>query len=417
MSSKLYLPALQGRFGNWTYYTALISLSDLSERVGYARELQENPNLNEEIQRVLNDKVRTQEISDYLIENEERFFSSLVVGVYQGDPQWYPFAVSARSVEHQLGPVVEDNQELIGYLELRGDEKLFALDGQHRLAGIKRAIKKRPDIAGEKLSIIFVAHAATSIGLRRTRNLFVSLNKKAVPVGKRDIIVLDEVDLAAIITRRLVSEHIWFSKGQIDVSAFTTNINAKSNALTSISNFYDVNTLVIRNIVGREAVLKAEIKRAGKQRLSDERIEFYSSQVIDFFKRLSAVDPLLRRFLSKNDTDALLEARGESGQHILARPLGLKLAAMIISKLCEKHSLAKSFELYKKLPLDMAKAPYINTVWDNSRRRMIPGGAGLAEQTALYMLGLRAADAKLKVRLAKAYDENIGKFKMPVKLV
>lgn len=416
-NKQLYLPALQGHFGTWTYYTALVSLKDLSERVGYASELQENPSLDEEIQRVLNDKTRTQEISDYLIDNEERFFSSLVVGVFQGYPQWYPFSVSSKAAAHTLDKVVEDTQQLIGYLELRGDEQLFALDGQHRLAGIKRAIKEKPDLAEEKLSVIFVAHAASDAGLKRTRNLFVSLNKKAVPVGKRDIIVLDEVDLAAIITRKLVSEHDWFKDGQIDVRAFTTNINPKSNALTSISNFYDIISIVIKNIAGRDAALKAELKRAEKQRLNDDRIDYYSTQVVEFFKRLSAADSLLAKILSKNDTEALQKARGDGGQHILARPLGIKLAAMIVSKLREENSIAKSFDLFKMLPLDMAKPPYLNTVWDNTRRRMIPSGARLAEQTALYMLGIKAADAGLKERLAKAYGDESGKFKLPAKLV
>ena len=35
----------------------------------------------------------------------------------------------------------QETVQSVGFLALRGDEKLFALDGQHRLAGIKRTIK------------------------------------------------------------------------------------------------------------------------------------------------------------------------------------------------------------------------------------------------------------------------------------
>ncbi|PWL18931.1 hypothetical protein DKP76_07745 [Falsochrobactrum shanghaiense] len=74
MSNLLYLPALQGSFGNWTYYTALIEISDLVERVGYARQLQHNERLSQLIQRRLDEDRRARDISEYLLTTESRFF-------------------------------------------------------------------------------------------------------------------------------------------------------------------------------------------------------------------------------------------------------------------------------------------------------------------------------------------------------
>ena len=70
------------------------------------------------------------------------------------------------------------------------------------------------------------------------RGLFVAINKRAVPVNKRDIVALDEVDLAAIITRHLVDNHPWFSRGQVDVDRFTSAVPAGSKALTTIAGLY-----------------------------------------------------------------------------------------------------------------------------------------------------------------------------------
>ena len=50
----------------------------------------------------------------------------------------------------------------------------------------------------DEVSVIFVAHEATSQGLERTRRLFTTLNKTDRPVSKGDIIALDEDDVVAI---------------------------------------------------------------------------------------------------------------------------------------------------------------------------------------------------------------------------
>ncbi|WP_212667968.1 DNA sulfur modification protein DndB, partial [Xanthomonas axonopodis] len=140
MSEKIFLPALQGSLGSWLYYSALITMKELSERVGYASKIQSNEKLGQLMQRALDDKSRTVDLANYLKDTEDRFFNSLVVGVQGGAPTWHPFGLSSTLPEHDLGEVIERDQDLVGYLELRGDEVLFALDGQHRLSGIKKAL-------------------------------------------------------------------------------------------------------------------------------------------------------------------------------------------------------------------------------------------------------------------------------------
>ncbi|EGQ9294307.1 DNA sulfur modification protein DndB, partial [Vibrio vulnificus] len=85
MDKRLVLPCLRGFIGSWTTYSCMMRLSDVSELIGFADELHQIEKLSDKIQRELN-KERAIEIKDYLIENEDRFFNSLVVAVYDGDP-------------------------------------------------------------------------------------------------------------------------------------------------------------------------------------------------------------------------------------------------------------------------------------------------------------------------------------------
>jgi DNA sulfur modification protein DndB len=137
--------------------------------------------------------------------------------------------------------------EVLGVLHLGGEEKLFAVDGQHRLAGMKRFLdeqSKVPRKAGQSsaiddlVSILVVAHRVDR--KVRTRRLFTTLNKTAVPVSKMERIALDENDVMAITARKLVEEHDWFRTPRIAMH-HTNNLGREEGvALTTIGNLYDV---------------------------------------------------------------------------------------------------------------------------------------------------------------------------------
>ena len=62
------------------------------------------------------------------------------------------------------------------------------LDGQHRLAGIERAIRGCMTDSEDEVSVIFLGHKNTTDGLEATRRLFTTLNKTAKPVSKNAVI-------------------------------------------------------------------------------------------------------------------------------------------------------------------------------------------------------------------------------------
>lgn len=414
MPTPLFLPALQGSFGDWKYYSALVRLGDIVERVGYAQPLVKNKSLSQQMQRRLDDRDRAEDISEYLINSKDRFFNALVIGVLGGQPQWHPFSLSSKVQKHELGDMTERDQDLVGYLELKGGEQLFALDGQHRLAGIKLALEANPAMADEKLSLIFVPHIGSPEGLLRTRSLFISINKKAVAVKRNDIIILDEVDLPAIITRRLIDENPKFSRDVIDVERFGNAIPGTSNFWTTIGNFYDANKVIIEEIVeGRD---DEELEWGSKMRLSEKRIDFYLAGVVDFYDRLAKLEPLLAKVFSGGSpatTAALLDARTGSQPRLLARPVGLKIITKTAAALRESHSIATTFKELSRVPLVMTKAPFAGLIWDTANARMRVKGENLATRLVQYMLGLKAFDAKLRKSYADHLEEEPEDVKAP----
>ena len=46
----------------------------------------------------------------------------------------------------------------LGILRLSGEETLFAIDGQHRVQGIKKALEENTELKREEVSVIFVSH-------------------------------------------------------------------------------------------------------------------------------------------------------------------------------------------------------------------------------------------------------------------
>ena len=88
MSKRLLLPCLRGAIGNWVTYTCLMRLDDIATLVSFADDVHKSKRLCQMIQRELSSK-RREEIGEYLLHDDEAFFNSLVVAVYDGEPQWH----------------------------------------------------------------------------------------------------------------------------------------------------------------------------------------------------------------------------------------------------------------------------------------------------------------------------------------
>src|SRR5438105_1205706 len=164
--SQLHLPALRCRMGDRGYFVTAMRFQEIANWVKDVAEVHSSKKLREWIQRRLKDE-HAREISQYLLNEEARFFNALVIGVYGGDPQWGPLNVADPRKE--LASIDKERiSESVGILTLTGKEKLFPIDGQHRVAGIKKAVVDNPELGPEEVTVILVGHGRTEQGMVRT---------------------------------------------------------------------------------------------------------------------------------------------------------------------------------------------------------------------------------------------------------
>lgn len=170
----LILPTLRGKMGDWFYYVTLMPFKEVAQRVISHAGVLNTIGLRE------NEMThKTQELVDYLKKQEQRFFNSLILGIYEGSPTWQEIDVIGNQNLDENFPEesLDYLSKTFGILTLKGDEKIFAIDGVLETQAIKEAIKQDTRLANEEVTVIFVAHQETPEGRMRTNRLISHLNQ------------------------------------------------------------------------------------------------------------------------------------------------------------------------------------------------------------------------------------------------
>ena len=385
----IVLPALRGIMGDWVYYSCLMRLDQLSSRVHFAAEIHKHKGLSDMIQRRLT-LGRGAEIAGYLKSQPERFFNSLVIATYGGQPNWHALSdVRSKSSSVELGNLTDETVASVGFLTLTGAERLFAVDGQHRLAGIKKAVRDGvQDDPYDEVSVIFVAHKETRQGLMRTRRLFTTLNKTARPVSKGDIIALDEDDVMAICVRRLIEDTELFTGDRVALVANNNMPVANVTGLTTIGNLYDVLTILFTTAQPNLKRSKADLQRV---RLPDDELDAYFGYAKNFFVLLSRYFGELKEFFAATKTESVVRKyRGVHGGDVLFRPIGLEIFVRIIARLTKHMSLAQAVKLAGRLPHRLGEEPFEGLMWDSGKKTILNGHKVTLREVLLYMVGKNA---------------------------
>ena len=375
--------------GDWAYFVTVLPFEQLASRIRRAQEIHHSKGLDDMIQRELHKRVR--DIAVYLKTQPERFFNAIVVGVYGGSPNWYPVEVGQRP-DSRPSNLTDSARESLGILELSGDERLFAVDGQHRVEGIKIALESSPLLGSEELAIIFVAHQETKDGLARTRRLFTTLNKYAKPVTKSEIIALDEEDAFAIVTRRIVDEY--------DGLAQNTEVDGQSlslvrfggaqiplsdrSSVTSIETLYDLN-----DIISLPRSLSQKRNSLRQHRPSQGELDDFYASCVSFWEALRQHIPELRETLGSNPGDEVAgKYRSKNGGHILFRSAGQQAFARAIRILQDRGWRQQdAVAALAKTTLSLDAAPWRFVLWNPHRNTMIVRYRELAESLFLHMVG------------------------------
>ena len=278
-SNELIIPALRAHMGDWIYYVTFLRMDQIADKIHIAENIPSSNVLKDMIQRQITN--RSGQISDYLLKQPQRFFNSLIVGVYGDSPDWYELKIGAN--RHPDAPDLPSELEgVLGILCLDETQKFFAIDGQHRVEGIKQALKKSSELEREEVSVIFVAHQNDQAGLERTHRLFTTLNRYPKPVSKSDIVALDEDAIIAITTQELVEKYPLFQE-KISLSK-TKAIAVKDNrSFTTIITLYDVLDILFKKTRGW-----TEFKR---QLPEDNTIAEYYAKSVEFWNTLTIYFP------------------------------------------------------------------------------------------------------------------------------
>ena len=147
LHETLVLPCLRGQIGDWFYYVSVMKFKDVAKRVKLPEEIDkkytdDNLKLGEWIQREIEPK-RIKPLVNYIQNQNQRFFNSLVLGIYDGSPSWQDLKITNSNVYNESSEETQDYfSKTFGILTLSGDESIFAVDGQHRAIGIRRAVKE-----------------------------------------------------------------------------------------------------------------------------------------------------------------------------------------------------------------------------------------------------------------------------------
>jgi DNA sulfur modification protein DndB len=314
---KIALPCLRGVIGNWVYYSSLMNAKQISESVSTVKEIREANSLDEVLQRKL--KERKHDIARYLLNNESRFFNSIILGVFEGVPDWIEFDLTGRFGEVLNSSDIENSESSMGIMVFEGNEKIFAIDGQHRVEGIKIALEKNfEEIKDDQYSVLFIAHIDDDEGKKRTRRLFSDINTNAKPVSKGDRIIIDEDDINAIVARKLYKEKEFFNKENIIAVSEQSNLDKVD--------FTHFTNLITLHTVNKHLKKLYRIPNGSKQNDSYNIDSFYQivSSFYDFI--FNNLEEYKAYFFESTLT---LEQARSNNSHLLFRPIGLILVAKI----------------------------------------------------------------------------------------
>src|SRR6266850_6235770 len=204
--------ALRGFQAGRDYYVAMCPLK-LIPKIFLFDEDELPPELR--AQRAIN-RARVPEIARYLVENPKEYVFSSITACVDGEVRFEP---------------LDADNTFMGKLVAPMTAKFIINDGQHRRAGIEEALKQKPELGDETISVVFFLDG----GLQRSQQMFADLNKHAIRPTKSLGILYDLRDPLSQVARDLITNVPHF-KGLTETEK--TTISNRSIKLFTLSSIY-----------------------------------------------------------------------------------------------------------------------------------------------------------------------------------
>ncbi len=277
---------IKAKMGSTDYFIAKMKAGQLIDSVGFAMEMTEWDKLSvdEKMQRTLDVNRVVTDIVPYIINDPDRFFGAIIVDIYSGfDALVFE---SVAQVLKDLPAAYRTALGDVGFLTFPGNERLIALDGQHRLLSLKIAIRgfmglpantkipeswrrlePHPELANEEITVIFVEHRDN----QKIRKIFNKVNKYAKQTSRSDNIITSDDDIYAVISRKLIKEGgplapvpvagSFLPDFAIDIVNTKNNtLSLRSKNLTTLSALYTITETLLKDEDYSTKVLPSEEK-------------------------------------------------------------------------------------------------------------------------------------------------------------
>lgn len=396
------IPATKGQMGSWTYYVTTMSLAKVESTFKFASEMAQLKTLpkQQRLQRELVEKrIQKERIDEYLIKHEDRFFPALLVAIYGSDISFEPILdrLQPKNPAQDKWLIKAIGGAEFGLVLLDGNEQFFVLDGQHRLAAIRAALKKKNELGRETISVIFVKHDPKRAD--RSRRLFTTVNRYAKPPTQGEIYMMDEDDAVAIVARAVAFGHPLFqseSDGEVEeggrVNTMSSSLPERSRWLTTLKAMYDM--------CGRFLALDMAKDGIHPQfRPGVDVIDRYKAKAWKIFDGLSNIDAWRAVAAGTSSPDDFREK-----QHLLFKPVGqVALAIGVERALADGVNLKTIIGRLNKIDWAMHKQPWVKVVFDPGTGRVLTGKGprDLAGRILAHMLGVKLDADALRVEYAR----------------
>jgi DNA sulfur modification protein DndB len=401
--SAWQIPCLRGVVGDWVFYSALMSAEQISKRIETSKNIREAKSLEDFLQRQLKDRVKG--IANYLVQRPNRFFNAIIVGVFDALPKWVQFDLSKAADELDM-PDVENIQDSLGVLIFDGKEKMFAIDGQHRVEGIKIARAKDAEtIIKDQFAVILVAHVDDKLGKVRTRRLFSDINKRAVPVSNGDKVVIDEDELNALVARKTYAEYPRFKNGKLIAVTETEKLaEGDTEHFANLLTLYTVNKK-LRRLFKR---------KRGTPEYASENVEAFYQVVTEFLEFVVKHEPSYHKFFVNRKTSLAKERRRNA--NILFRPIGVVLLANLYSHFVRQKNVERLAKHLKKIKFKSPGGAFDRILWNEGKVEAKAENRTAAFELCLHLLGEKngTSPEELQDKLRKITKDPAYKLPKPV---
>ena len=323
-------------------------------------------------------------IKKYLLNQPERLFNAIVLAIYEAEPQWFELDVQ----------VEEYNTYSVGVLELSGEEIIFPVDGQHRVEGIKKAIKQNPELENEKVPVILIGHENSDNGKKRTRRLFATLNRRAKRVKDNELIALDEDDVVAIATREMAENHKLFKDYRL-VDYANKNIPSTNGLpFTSILALYEVNKILYFENERIKQLSKEKQSEYLLYRPEEQEVKEFIQYISDFWDAFIKYTPKIAEYCTLDENEVIeYEYRSKNGGNLLFRPIALSqyVNAVMFYKNKMMCSVENALEMFSGIPMEISEKPWKGILWLEERHNI----NGRVRKKDLFLLILALVDWEL----------------------